>query len=431
MEHPLSQLQPVIGESPSGYAAYDSYFAQQSQQGDRLHYAITVPLTQVPLILPVPDPALPFEDNRQVNLAHAKNFAEYIRAHLGWHAGSLTVRAVSRTVSFEMYDGGDMGPVKIGMLKVPRNSNNAFRIIDGQHRVLGISILLKQVHDDLIRARSSRANAEKVRAEKAAIEMFDKEIVVLEELKSRIENDSITIDLLIEDDTELARQIFVDVANNARGIAKAVAARFDNHKVVNRALTILIEDGATHSLIKNRIDQQTDIVKGRNSNVIGAGKLAEIIRALQVGINGRITVAQEKTLDANHLARDANIFFGVLTDSFPEYAAIAEGRKSVEDIRKTSILFSVTMIRVLAGVYYNLTNVEKIPRAQVVEFFKKLSKHMAAPIRKDTPSGAMWIGATVDKAFTDGASAPGSRQQAVKQLVDAITEWYSSPPTAL
>jgi hypothetical protein len=249
-------------------------------------------------------------------------------------------------------------------------------------------------------------------------------------LKTRVENDSITIDLLIEDDTDLARQIFVDVANNARGVAKSVTALFDQNKVVNRAVSTLLEDGATSTLIRNRVDTQADRVTGRNPNIIGAGNLSEVVRAVQVGINGRISAAQEKTLDHKHVAQDANTFFNVLTESFPEFADIASGAETVGDMRQKSIMVSVTMIRVLAGVYYNLSNVDHIPRAEIISFFQKVAKHTEAPVRAGTKSGDLWINATVDKAFTDGASAPGSRSQAVKQLVDAMTGWFSTPPTA-
>ena len=426
----MSQNQPTIGAAPSGYAAFDSYFAQRSLQGDRVHYAITLPLTQVPLVLPIPNPLEPFEDNRQVHEGHAKDFATYIRNHQGWHAGSLTVRAVSSAVKFKMYEGGDMGPVKIGMLEVPRNSNNAFRIIDGQHRVLGVSILLRQLGDELVEARSRRAKAERIRSDKGVIDQFDKEIATLEALKTRVENDSITIDLLIEDDTELARQIFVDVANNARGITKSVTALFDQNEVVNRAVSALLQDGATSELIRNRIDTQNDLVKGQNPNVLGAGNLAKVLRHLQVGIQGRISAAQERTLDHKHVARDANTFFNVITEAFPEFRNIASGDATVGEMRQKSIMLSVTMIRVLAGVYHNLSNISHVPRADIVLFFKKIAEHTDAPVRSGTKSGDLWINATVDKAFADGASAPGSRAQAVKQLVDSITEWYLTPPSA-
>jgi hypothetical protein len=256
---------------------------------------------------------------------------------------------------------------------------------------------------------------------------LDKQITSLEELKTRVENDSITIDLLIEDDTDLARQIFVDVANNARGVAKSVTALFDQNKIVNRAVSTMLEDGATSVLIRNRVDTQNDRITGRNPNLIGAGNLAEVVRVVQAGLNGRISAAQEKTLDHKHVAKDANTFFNVITEAFPEFASIASGDETVSDMRSKSIMVSVTMIRVLAAVYHNLTKGDQASRSQIVTFFSKIAQHTDAPVRSGTPSGDLWINATVDKAFADGASAPGSRAQAVKQLVTAMTNWYSNP----
>ena len=52
----------------------------------------------------------------------------------------------------------------------------------------------------------------------------------------RMKQESISIDLLVENDQSKARQIFVDVADNAKGLSKPVLARFDSNKVVNRAM---------------------------------------------------------------------------------------------------------------------------------------------------------------------------------------------------
>jgi hypothetical protein len=93
-------------------------------------------------------------------------------------------------------------------------------------------------------------------------------------------------------------------------------------------------------------------------------------------------------------------------------------------------MLSVTMIRVLAGTYHNLSNLRQVPRAEIVLFFQKIAKHTEVPVRSGTISGDLWITATPDPVFADGSSAPGSRTQEVKQLVDAITEWYSTPPAA-
>jgi hypothetical protein len=64
-------------------------------------------------------------------------------------------------------------------------------------------------------------------------------------------------------------------------------------------------------------------------------------------------------------------------------------------------------------------------------FFKKLSSHTAAPVTSATTSGRMWLNATTEGAFADGANAPGSRAQAAKALVNAIVDWHKNPPAEL
>ena len=412
-----------------GYTATDDYIAQKSEQGGRKHYLIVLPLPQVITTMPIPDPAVPFDDNREVKASHAKNFAEYMRTHAHWHAGCLTIRTMSGATTFEPFQGAQVGNLQFGTLRVPRNARGIFKIIDGQHRILGIKYLLDSLADDLMSATSSLAKAQRIGSDKAVIEQFEREIKNIKNVQERVANDCIAIELVVEDDTELAKQIFVDVANHALGVRKAITAVFDQTKVVNRALNELL-DGACDDLISGRIDGYKDRVTGSNPNLMGAGSLADVIRTLAVGINGRISAAQEKTLDQKVLAREANKFFEVLRNAFPQLNEISIGNSTPADLRKASILGSSTMLRVLAGVYFELRQ-RGATFIDILEFFKKLGKHTSAPVTSTNSSGRMWLNATTEGAFADGANAPGSRSQAVKALVAAIIEWYSNPPAEL
>jgi hypothetical protein len=380
--------------------------------------------------LPIPDPNVPFDDNREVNTSHAKSFAEYVKTHSHWHAGCLTIRTLSGATQFEPFPGAQIGNLQFGTLKVPRNARGIFKIIDGQHRILGIKYLLDSLSDELMAATSSLAKAQRIGSDKAVIEQFERQIRNIKEIQKRVESDSIGIELVVEDDTELAKQIFVDVANHALGVRKAITAVFDQTKVVHRALNELLDGTNVDDLIMGRIDVYKDRVTGSNTNIMGAGSLADIIRTLTVGINGRVVSAQEKTLDQQHLARETNTFFEVLRNSFPELDDIAIGKRTPAEIRKTSILGSSTMLRILAGVYYSLRN-DGASVTEIQNFFKKLSSHTAAPVTSATTSGRMWLNATTEGAFADGANAPGSRAQAVKALVNAIVDWHKNPPTEL
>lgn len=423
-------VKPDLTGKLSGYAATDDYVAQMSFQGGRKHFVIVLPLPQVITTLPIPDPNVPFDDNREVNANHAKSFAQYVRHQNKWHAGCLTIRAMSGSVTFKPFEGGSTGQLQFGLLSVPRNARGIFKIIDGQHRILGIKFLLDGLNDDLSIAVSDLAKAERTFAEKAVFAQFNQKIKSIRETLERVESDCIAIEIVVEDDVELAKQIFVDVANHALGVRKAITALFDQSKVINRALNEFLDDPSTDDLIRDRVDGYKDRVVGANPHLMGAGSLADIIRTVAVGINGRISAAQEKTLNQKLLATEANRFFEVMRKSFSELESVASGNTDMGTLRKSSILGSSTMLRVMAGVYFEL-KAAGVSVTDIMEFFKKISLHTAAPVSSKNASGKMWLGATTEGAFADGANAPGSRAQAVKALVSAIVGWYTNPPNEL
>ena len=423
-------VQPDLTGKLSGYAATDDYVTQMSTQGGRKHFVIVLPLPQVVTTLPIPDPNVPFDDNREVDANHAKSFAQYVRTQNKWHAGCLTIRVMSGTVAFKAFEGGQAGALQFGLLSVPRNARGVFKIIDGQHRILGFIYLLDGLNDDLMSAVSDLAKAERISAEKAVIDQYTRNIKSIKDTLARVDTDCIAIELVVEDDVELAKQIFVDVANHAKGVRKAITALFDQSKVVNRALNEFLDDPSTDDLIRDRVDPYKDRVVGSNPHLMGSGSLADIIRTVAIGINGRVSAAQEKTLNQKVLAAEANRFFEVLRKSFPELESIATGNTEMSALRKTSILGSSTMMRVMAGVYYELKTAG-VSVTDIKGFFEKIALHTAAPISSANSSGMMWLNATTEGAFADGANAPGSRSQAVKALVAAIVGWYKKPPAEL
>lgn len=413
----------------SGYAITDDYFAQRSHQGGRVHYSIVLPLHQVPVTLPVPDPNQPFEDNRQVVLSHAESFADYIRENSGWHAGPLTVRGLSSELRFEELGGQSAGPVMLGILSVPRNMRTAFRIIDGQHRILGVKILLESVGQDIVDATSRLANARRNGEEKAMISELERQLKKLEELKTRIENDTMMVDLVVVDDEVTHKQIFIDVANNALSVQKAVTVRFDTKKKVNRAVMDLLSDVNTDILIKGRIDEQKDRVAGQNPNLLGSGKLADIVRELRKGVLGRFSAQDEETIDHKSLVRDTNEFFAVLRTSFKPLEAIASGKSTPAELRGTHLVMSVTMMRILAGVFHELRKSDVQP-TEITEFFKTIDRAGATPLSRKTAYGKMWIDADTG-AFVEDENAPGSRSQVIRAAVELITGWFTNPPATL
>ena len=438
MNQPKIEIPNVL----TGLQPTDDYVAVKCIQGSRVHYVLCVPMRQLPVMLPIPDPSRVLDDNREVKLPRARAFASYVRENEGWHAGPLTVRTDSATVSFEAFDGQDGAIMQFGMLKVPRINRDGFRIVDGQHRQLGFNILLNEVANDLIDHKQKLHDANARGEAKELITNFTKQVRKLEELQGRLDKESVAIDLLIENDHLLARQIFVDVANHALGVPKAVTARFDLRKVVNRTLGILLSPENVHPLLKDKVDDQKDIVVGRNPNLSAASKVVDLIRLTSKGVRGRFGKRDEKAADEGNgavedqLAATTTDFLDVLMSGFKDLQAVADGDLSPAELRAESMLGSITMIRVLAGVFYELKQMGAGDQA-VTSFFDKLSSHMAVPVTAGTPSGDLWLGVVNERdgvdhpVFVDGGTAPSARAQDVKVLVDAITSWSSNPPKEL
>jgi len=429
----------------TGHQPTDNYVAMECIQGGRVHYVLAIPMRQLPVMLPVPDPNRALEDNRQVKLPRAKGFADYVRENEGWHAGPLTIRTDSATVKFEAFDGilnADGSTMRVGMLKVPRINRDGFRIVDGQHRQLGFNILLNEVANDLTDAKQKLQSAVSRGEAKELIANFRKQVKALEQLQGRLDKESVAIDLLIENDHLLARQVFVDVANNALGVPKTVTARFDLRKVVNRTLGELLTPENMHPLLVDRVDDQKDIVKGENPNLIAASKVVDLIRITSKGIVGRFSKTDEKAaaegggLTEEKLQATTTEFLDVLVSSFTDLRAVADGDLTPAELRAKSMLGSVTMLRVLAGVFYELKSKGAGDQA-IVSFFAKLGKYMDVPVTAGTPSGDLWLNVTSEKegaehpVFVDGGAAPSARAQDVKVLVAAITSWSAKLPAGL
>ena len=419
----------------SGYATSDDYFAQHSQQGGRVHYSIVLPLAQVPVTLPVPDPEQSFEDNRQVRLTHANGFAAYIRNNAGWHAGPITVRGLSSELTFTEFENQTARPVKLGILSVPRNMRSAFRIIDGQHRILGVKLLFDGLTSDILEATSRLANARRSEGSnpspdgRALVTQLERDLKKLHDVKERIDQDTMTIDLVVVDDDVTHKQIFIDVANNALSVQKAVTVRFDMKKAVNRAVVDLITSDNTDILIKNRIDEQADRMTGNNPKFIGSGTLAEIVRSLRKGITGRFSAQDEESIDHVSLVRETNEFFELLRDAFKPLADIAQDKVRPAEYRKKHLVMSATMVRILAATHYELKQ-GGAGRSEITEYFRAIDRTGGTPLTSNTAVGKMWINSS-NGAFVEGENAPGSRTQAKKDVVAQLVAWFTNPPKEL
>jgi DGQHR domain-containing protein len=403
-----------------------TYLAIKTIQGGRAVYTTRVPLLDLPTILPVPDPDNVDKDNRKVDRLHAKHFGEYLDAKQDWVAPALLAR-----------DGGGCDFEKIdehgtiGYLTVPWaiGGISSLRTIDGQHRILGVALEKKRITEAI--SGIDRELARKVSVEKANRLEAERNRLIAQ--MNRLKTEYVGLDIYVEPDPIKAQQMFVDVADNAKGISSAVRARFDNYKVANRTLSDVID----HPLLKGRVDAEQDRMTQKNPNFMGAKHVADITRAVIAGAGGRISKKAEQTLTDGEVIEQVKDFLDAISTAFTDLAAITEEDIDARNpdeltipqkVRRTSLLGSVGMLRVLAGVFREL-RLDDSPAEldDITEFFKRLDPHMAAPIAENS----IWRTTEANIDFEPGASAPIMRTQNIVHLVEVVTAWYKKPPTEL
>ena len=409
----------MANEEITGYATHDKFFATRFVQGKRRVYGIELTPTEIAAYLPKPDPEKPTEGNRRVRKAHAAAFGRYIREHENWVCPAIQLRAPD-IFDFDLRE--EVGKTEFGVLGIPRLARTDIRILDGQHRVLGIHLGLEAIAEELERERDGRARARKNGSPAELIRMHDGKIRALEVQRERLSTERLAVQIAIEDDATAYKQMFVDIADNALGISSSIRTRFDSRKVVNRC----VEPVSRHALLDGRVDAEQDRIGAKNPNLVGAKHVAELIRTVTVGIDGRIGRRLEEELREDALAESANDFLDVLLEGFQPLADVADGKLLPEDLRKSSLLGSTSMLRVLAGVYHDLLE-EGWEQENIAEFFAKLNAHMAGPVAANSP----WVTEVPGEVFSEGALAPKARRQDLKLLVDTIVAWAKNTPTWL
>ena len=211
-------------------------------------------------------------------------------------------------------------------------------------------LAITAIAKELEKQRDLLAKAKKQQDEPAVVKQFQDKIQALNGQRERLNQERISLQIVIEDDTTAFRQMFVDIADNALGITSSVRIRFDARKVVNRAVEPMLK----HSLLHGRVDLEQDRITASNPNLLGARHVADLIRSVAVGIDGRVGKRLEDELREDALVDDTNRYLDTLLEAFPQLVALADGELTPEELRKTSLLGASTILRVLAGVYHEL-----------------------------------------------------------------------------
>lgn len=400
-------MQTVETSELTGYSNSDVYLATRYRQGNRDVFCIDLGLDQVTNLVREPDPDLPTEANRRIDLAHAEGFANYLTGRPRGVIPTLLLRAPSGVFHFEELQS--VGGTSWGKLTIPKLAREEVAIIDGQHRILGMHIASRNIGRELRDARNRRAVAQ--RDNNTDLHRHcTKEVQKLEHQRKRLAEERVSLQIVIVDDQEEYQQIFVDIADNAKGIAQSIRARMDSTKVVNRSL----ERIQRHRLLSERVDKEKDRLRKGEDFLLTLKDLANIARTVAVGLNGRVSARLEDELNESKIAEATSRYFDALVEGFEEMGRVLGGELTPSDLRAQSLLGSVTILRVFADVYRQTQD-----HTKTVGFFKSLSTDMNIPIPRDS----RWLESSAVRA---GAMAPTARMGDQRGLSDTIMKWYGN-----
>ena len=414
-------------EGLTGYDTHDRYFASRFTQGDRKVYSLDLPLVQIAATFPRPDPGHPAEGNRRVDPKHAHRFADYIRRNPNWVSPALMLRSAD-IYGFDVR--AEVGGAQFGVLAVPRALRAELKILDGQHRILGIHMAVEEIAEEIRRVRDLVAMAKRNGDDTAVVKLHETTVRKLEGQLLRLTKERISVGIVIEDQESAYKLMFATIAENAKGITKTIQARFDSSKVVNRVMLQLV---AEHPLLMNRVEEQVDRVTSEDQ-LMAATHVAEVVRAAAIGF-GRMVPAREEAMDDRDVLAKAEAFLRVLTAAYPDIRAIQDGAKKPGAVRAVNMLGTATMLRVLAGTYHELHDPAKRDAAKrgsspptpapmsdedIIKFLASLDPHMKVPV-----SSNLWKVDADDanNVVQQGAGAPRSRGGDVRRLTEQLVRW--------
>lgn len=401
--------------SLSGYATEEQLFATRYHQGGRTVYSVALTPDQIVNLIARPDPDATNPGNRRIRPAHASGFAKYFEEHEDWVAPGIILRAPG---VFKFSETVVVEGAEFGILSYPKRHQGDIQILDGQHRILGFHIALKEINDAITNARTTRDRAKRVEMDgdkSAAYREALKQLRVAEHNRDRFYKERVMVEIHVTDNLDQYRQMFFDIAENALGITASVKSRFDTRKAINRALPFVFE----HPLIKGRIDLEVDRISRVSPYWMSARHVSDILKVLTVGLEGRISRRLEGELKESEIARNATDFFDALVRAFPQLDNLLLAQITPERLRSLSLLGSPLFIRILSGAWYELVTDHGFSKQEVEDYFTTLGAHFAVPIHANT----IWARHTTEGVFDLGSSAPNGRRQDIRSLTTSIVEW--------
>lgn len=400
---------------PTGYDPFERFFASRYKQGSRTVYSVDYSVRELVTFLPKPDPDKPLDSKstqRRIVLKHAQDFADYLLDQPEWVSPALLLRAPADIFKFEPLDEIATATTQFGILAVPKDAKHEIQIVDGQHRTLGFHLAWERLGRRIEEDRANLAAA-RHQGEPALVEHHQKQLDRTLAVRDRLGSERVSVQTVLVETPEVARRIFVDINDNAKGITGSVRDRFNDRTAVGKALNVVLD---TSELLQGRVDLEQDRVGGSSPYLLGAKHVADVIRALAVG-NGRIGTVVAKSLKELDLIKSFDAFEDALVEAFPVLADVIDGDLSAGELRQQHLIGSNVIVRAFAAAWHEL-RLEGLTPEEITKAWATFDSHMALPVFASAQDSWFTLGVIEPRA--GGSFATRSRAQDFKILTKMI-----------
>ena len=365
--------------------------AHRFRQGGRDVYACVLDLPALNTRLPDRiDDRVVRDANRQLTPSHARRIQTYLVERDDWVLSALMLGVPPEAVEFQPYTEGDGASMQVGELHINAECPMAMKMFDGQHRRRAIKDVIRELELD-----AKRHN-----------KLTD------------LQGCSLPIMLYVEDDIEALQQMFADAAQT-KTIERNVVARFDLRDPFNLAALWLEENS---DLFVGRVEMERASVSHTNENIIAINQLSLTLKTLEVGYKGRVS---KDNSDKYMLTLDdlyercwtwSDEFMPSARDEYEWLMAGDIDNSEIPQKRATSLAYSATVIRLLAGCYYEWTK-DGSDWTPLAEFIRSSS------LEPRSGKGALLVDAGLVAA---GGTTPFARAQLVTSAIDYIVRQAAS-----
>lgn len=280
--------------------------AIKGKQGGRTFYVTNLPNAVFESFLKGVESAVE-QTQRPLDLRHADQIAEYIKSNPNEYViGALTF-AVDREVPFTKMGEQDFGGFDLGTISLSLSTK--FHSLDGQHRREAIMQVQREMQE--------------------------------------VGSDSTAVIFYVEPDLSKKRQMFSDMNSTSKKVSKSLNVSFDNRDPFARAAKLLITQ---HTMLIDRVEQLAPRVKADSQDFFSLSSIQDALKKLFVGTGGRVKDAS--TISDEQIVSRGSDFFTILEKARPEFEDAKKSKSNLLKYRTSTILFSSTTLRAVAGAVY-------------------------------------------------------------------------------